>query len=97
MSEAEWEKVFFFNIVVLSTLATLAGTHQLLVYADEDNTLGVSEQTIRRNTEALVVASKEIGLEGNDEIIKYMVMSWDQNVGQNHYVNMDKFFHNAEQ
>lgn len=31
--------------------------------ADEDNTLGVSVQTIKRNTESLMVASKEIGLE----------------------------------
>jgi len=78
-------------------LSTLAGTHQLLGNADENNTLGVSVQTVKRNTETLVVASKEIGLEGNAEKIKYMVMSWDQNAGQNHYINMDKFFHKAEQ
>jgi hypothetical protein len=38
--------------------------------------------TIKRNTEALVVASKEIGIEVNAEKTKYMVMSGDQNVGQ---------------
>jgi hypothetical protein len=39
----------------------LNGTHQLLVYADDINILGRSAHTIEKNTEALVVASKEIG------------------------------------
>jgi len=86
-------KGFFFYVA----LSTLAGTHQLLVYADEDNALGVSVQTKKRSTEALVVASKEIGLEGNAEEIKYTIMSWDQNAGQNHYINTNKSFHNVEQ
>jgi hypothetical protein len=38
---------------------------------------------IRKKTEALLIASKEIGLELNAEKIKYMVMSRDQNAGQN--------------
>jgi hypothetical protein len=61
----------------------LNGTHQLLVYADDINILGGSIHTIRKNTEALVVASKEIGLEVNAEKTKHMVMSRDQNAGQN--------------
>ena len=40
----------------------LNGTHQLLVYA-EDNILGGSVHTIKKNTDALVVASKENELE----------------------------------
>ena len=56
----------------------LIGTHQLLVYAD-DNTLGGRLHTIEKNTEALVVASKETGLELNTDKTKYMVMSRDQN------------------
>ena len=41
----------------------LNGTHQLLVYADEDDILEGSVRTIQENTKALVVASKVIGLE----------------------------------
>jgi hypothetical protein len=38
----------------------LKGTHQLLVYADDVSIMGGSIHTIKKNTEALVVASKEI-------------------------------------
>ena len=53
----------------------LNGTHQLLVYADDVNVLGGSVHIIKENAEALVVASKEIGLEINADKVKYMVMS----------------------
>jgi len=53
----------------------LNGTHQLLVYADDVNILGGSVHTIKKNAEALVVASKETGLEVNADKTKYMVMS----------------------
>jgi hypothetical protein len=43
----------------------LNGTHQLLAYADDVNILGGSVQTVKENAEALVVATKEIGLEVN--------------------------------
>jgi hypothetical protein len=61
----------------------LNGTHQLLIYADDVNTLGVSVHAIKKNTEALVVASKKIDLEVYAERIKHVVMSRDQNAGQN--------------
>ena len=57
----------------------LNGTRQLLVYVDV-NILGGSVDTIKK-TEALVVTSKEIGLEVNADKTKYMVMSRDQNAG----------------
>jgi hypothetical protein len=61
----------------------LNGTHQLLVYADNVNILGGSILAIRKNTEALLIASMEIGLEVNADKTKYMFMSRDQNAGQN--------------
>ena len=53
----------------------LNGTHQLLAYADDDNIMGGSIHTVKENAEALVVATKEIGLEVNADKTKYMVMS----------------------
>jgi len=43
----------------------LNGTHQLLLYADDVNILGGSVHTVKENAKALIVASKEIGLEVN--------------------------------
>jgi hypothetical protein len=60
----------------------LIGTHRLLVYADNVNILGGSVHTIKKNTETLLVHSKEIGLEVNADKTKYVVMSRDQNAGQ---------------
>jgi hypothetical protein len=51
--------------------------------------LGGSFHAIKRETEALVVASKEIGLEVNAEKTKYMVMSCNQIAGQNHNIRFD--------
>jgi hypothetical protein len=58
----------------------LKGTHQFQVYADV-NILGGSGCTIKKNTEASVVSSKEFGLDVNADKSKYMVMSQDQNAG----------------
>ena len=57
----------------------LNGTHQLLAYAGDVNILGGSVHTVKENAEALVVATKEIGLEVNVDETKYMIMSRDQN------------------
>ena len=70
----------------------LNGTHHLLVYADDVNILGGSVHTIKKNAEALVVASKETGLEVNVDKMKYMVMSHDQDAGQSHSIKIDNSY-----
>jgi hypothetical protein len=42
-----------------------------------------SMHTIRKNTETLVIAAKDIRLEANAEKTKYMIISPDQNARQN--------------
>jgi hypothetical protein len=60
----------------------LNGTHQILAYADDVHIVGENTDTINKNTEALVDASKEVGLEVNTEKTKYMLMSRSQKTGQ---------------
>jgi hypothetical protein len=67
----------------------LIGTHQLLTYVDDVNILGGSVQTVKENAEALVVATKEIGLAVNEDKPKYMVMVRDQNAGRSHNMKSD--------
>jgi len=55
------------RVQVIQDGVKLNGTHQLLVYANDVNILGGSVHTIKENAEALVVASKEIGLEVNTD------------------------------
>jgi hypothetical protein len=59
----------------------LNGTHQLLVYANDVNLLGDIKDTIKRNTQTLIDANKEIGLEVNTEKTKYMLLSHHQTAG----------------
>jgi hypothetical protein len=66
-----------------------SGTYQLLVYTGDVNMLGGSLHTLRKNTEALVVASMETGLEVNAAKTKYMVMSRNQNAGRSYNIKTD--------
>jgi hypothetical protein len=61
----------------------LNGAHQLLADADDMNLLGDNIDIINKNTQTLIDASKEDGLELNVEKTKYMLVPWDQNAGQN--------------
>jgi hypothetical protein len=61
----------------------LNGTHRLLVYADDVNSLGDSVNTIKENSETLLKASRDIDLEINAETTKYMIMSRYPNSRQN--------------
>jgi hypothetical protein len=50
------------------------------------------------HAEALVVASKEIGLEVNADKTKYVVMSRDRNAGRSHSIKTDNgFFERLEE
>ena len=53
------------------------------------NILGNSVHTVRKNAEALVAATKEIGLEVNADKTKYTVMSREGNAGRGHSVKID--------
>jgi hypothetical protein len=64
----------------------LNGTHQLLAY-DDVNILGDNIDAIQKNTEVLLDASKEVGLEVNSEKTKYMLMSCKK-TGHNHAIKI---------
>jgi ribosomal protein S2 len=76
----------------------LGGTHQLLAYTDDVNLLGDNTDTIKKNTETLIDASNKVGLEINREKTKYMLLSRNQNIGQNQVIKIAKrSFENVSQ
>jgi hypothetical protein len=59
-----------------------------LAYADDVNIVGENIDSTKKNTEALLDACKEVGLEVNPEKTKYMLMSCSQKIGQRHSIKI---------
>jgi len=64
-------------------------TYQLLFYADNGNVLGGKIRVLKKNTDALIVTSKEFGLRVNADKTKCMVLPRDQNAGRIRIVKTD--------
>jgi hypothetical protein len=74
------------------------GTHHLLAYADDVNLLGDNIDTIKKNTEILIDAGKEVGLEINVDKTKYTLLSRHQNVGKKRDIKIaNRSFENVSQ
>jgi hypothetical protein len=63
----------------------LNGTHQLLAYAADVNTVGENIDTLKEN---MLDASKKVGLGVNPEKTKYMLMLHSQKIGQKHSIKI---------
>jgi hypothetical protein len=59
----------------------LHGTHERLICADDVHLMGENLISIKKNTETLLDASKEVGLEVSAEKTKYMCISHHQTTG----------------
>jgi hypothetical protein len=72
------------NHVVLK----LSGTHLRLAYGDDVNLLGDNIDIINKNTEYLIDASKEVGLEVNVEKTRYVLVSREIKIGNRSFGNV---------
>jgi sorting nexin-29 len=76
----------------------LNGSHQLLAYADDVNLLGDNIYPTKKNTETIIHASKEVGLEMNVGKTKYMLLCRQQNVGESRDIKIaNRSFENVSQ
>jgi hypothetical protein len=74
--------------IIFAVELKLNRPHQLQAYASNVNRLDDNIDTIKKNTETLIGASKEVCLEVNAEITKYTSLSRRQNAGQNHDIKI---------
>jgi hypothetical protein len=70
----------------------LDGAHQLLAYGDDVNIVRENIGSMKKNTEALLGASNECGLEVKSEKTRYMLMSCNQKLRQKHSTKTAKGF-----
>jgi hypothetical protein len=76
----------------------LNGAHLLLAYTDDVKLLGDNIDTIKKNSETLFDASKEVGLEINPEKTKYMLLFHYWNAGKNQQNKIEnRLFENVSQ
>jgi hypothetical protein len=76
----------------------LNGRHLILSYGNDVDLLGNDTEIIKRNTETLIDASKEVGLEVNVEKTRYMLAShhwcagqaWDIKIANRSLENMSE-------
>jgi hypothetical protein len=66
----------------------LNGTHQLLAYVDDVNLLRDNIDTIKKNTETLLDAIKEAGLEINVENRQNVGQNWDIKIVNRSFENV---------
>lgn len=72
------------------------GSYQLLVYSGDVNLLGYNRHIIKKNTEALLVPTKEVSPEVNTYKKKYMFLPHQKNTGQNDNIKIAiKLFENV--
>jgi hypothetical protein len=50
--------------------------------------MAYGDEGLKKNTQTLIDASKEVGLEVNTEKTKYMLLSCHQNAGQNYDIKI---------
>jgi hypothetical protein len=79
---------FALEYAIRKVQENLVSLEQLLVYTDDVNLLGNSVNTIKENSETLLEASRNIGLEINAEMTKYVIMSHHPNTGQSQNIRI---------